>query len=179
MNAIFENQFSLDDVKGLAKKFDFVQKNAETYINEYFQSVIRDVDLRREQLKAKIDDYSDVLIESLKKKQLDCVTVSKETNETTEKIEKSKAELNEFIKEIETLLDYKEFDVIENKFSEFKKEFETSLAKYKNILTENQLSFNFHEMPIQDVFGVLGVRPEKVNYLLLYFIFQYFNLKIV
>ena len=67
-NAVFENQYLLDDVKSLAKKFDFVQKNAETYINEYFQSAIRDVDLRREQLKAKIDDYSDVLIESLKTK---------------------------------------------------------------------------------------------------------------
>jgi len=162
---IFENQYLLDDVKSLAKKIDFVQKNAETYINEYFQSAIRDVDLRREQLKAKIDDYSDVLIESLKTKQLDCVKVSKETNETTEKIKKSKAELNEFIKEIETLLDYKEFYVIENKFSEFKKEFETNLAKYKKILTENQLSFNFHEMPIQDIFGELGVRHENVIYL--------------
>ena len=169
-NAVFENQYLLDDVKSLTKKFDFVQKNAETYINEYFQSAIRDVDLRREQLKAKIDDYSDVLIESLKTKQLDCVNVSKETNEITEKI----AELNEFIKEIETLLDYKEFDVIENKFSEFKKEFENNLAKYKNILTENQLSFNFHEIPIQDVFGVLGVPPKKVNYLLICFIIQNF-----
>ncbi len=166
-----EDKFSIENAKNLANRIDFVQKNAESYINQYFQDVIIDVDLRREILKAEIDKYSDELIESLKQKQKDCF---KDTSKLTEKIEKSKIELNELIKKTNGYrTQIKDFD---ERFLELKEEFETNLAEYKNILTENHLSFNFHEMTIQDLFGVLGVRPEKVNYLLLYFIFQYFNL---
>jgi len=127
-----DDKFSIEDAKNLANKIDIFKKSAESYkIFIHFQNVIRDVDLRREMLKHQIDNYSDELIESLKKNQKDCF---KDTSELTENIEKSN-------------------------------EFEANLAKYKNIPTEPQLSFNFHEIPIQDVFGVLGVPPENVIYL--------------
>ena len=87
---MFDDELSLDEAKNLATKIDFVQNNAETYINEYFQKVIRDVDLRREQLKAKIDDYSDELIGSLKTTEVNCIKLSKETNDITNKIKQSK-----------------------------------------------------------------------------------------
>ena len=164
-------KFSIEDAKNLVNKIDFIEKNAESYKVEYFQNVIRDVDLRREMLKDQIDNYSDELIESLKQKQKDCF---KDTSKLTENIEKSKIKLDELIKKTNGYrTQIKDFD---EKFLELKEEFEANLAKYKNILTENHLSFNFHEITIQDLFGVLGVRPEKVNYLLLYFIFQYLNL---
>jgi hypothetical protein len=153
-------KFSIEDAKNLVNKIDFVEKNAEGYKVEYFQNVIRDVDLRREIFKNQIDNYSDELIESLKQKQKDCF---KDTSKLTEKIEKSKIELNELIQKTNGYrTKIKDFD---EKFLELKEEFETNLAEYKNILTENHLSFNFNELTIQDLFGVLGVRPEKVNYL--------------
>jgi uncharacterized protein YhaN len=102
-----EKKFLIDQVHNLAKRLSFVQDNAENYTNEYFQNVIIDIDLRREVLKAKIDDYSDDLIKAVKETQQGCIKASKETNEITEKIEKSKAELDEFIKEIETFMDCK------------------------------------------------------------------------
>jgi hypothetical protein len=153
-------KFSIEDAKNLVNKIDFIEKNAESYKFEYFQNVIRDVDLRREMLKDHIDNYSDELIESLKQKQKDCF---KDTSKQTEKIEKSKIELDELIKKTNGYrTKIKDFD---EKFLELKEEFEANLAKYKNIPTEPQLSFNFHEIPIQDVFGVLGVPPENVIYL--------------
>ena len=167
-----DDKFSIEDAKNLANKIDIFKKSAESYkIFIHFQNVIRDVDLRREMLKHQIDNYSDELIESLKQKQKDCF---KDTSKLTENIEKSKIKLDELIKKTNGYrTQIKDFD---EKFLELKEEFEANLAKYKNILTENHLSFNFHEITIQDLFGVLGVRPEKVNYLLLYFIFQYLNL---
>jgi hypothetical protein len=102
-----EKKFLIEQVKNLTKRLGFVQEHAESYINEYFQNVIVDIDLRREVLKAKIDKYSDKVIKSVKKTQLDCIKASKETNEITEKIAKSKAELDKFIKEIETFMDCK------------------------------------------------------------------------
>ena len=37
---MFDDELSLDEAKNLATKIDFVQNNAETYINEYFQNVM-------------------------------------------------------------------------------------------------------------------------------------------
>ena len=155
-----DDKFSIEDAKNLVNKIDFIEKNAESYKVEYFQNVIRDVDLRREMLKHQIDNYSDELIESLKKNQKDCF---KDTSELTENIEKSNIELDELIQKTNGYR--KQTGDLEIRFLEPKEEFEANLAKYKNILTENQLSFNFHEIPIQDVFGVLGVPPENVIYL--------------
>ena len=41
---IDEDKFSIENRKKLANKIDFVQKNADTYINQYFQDVILDLD---------------------------------------------------------------------------------------------------------------------------------------
>ena len=95
---MFDDEIPLDEAKNLAAKIDFIQNNAETYINEYFQNAIKDVDLRRKELKAKIYKYSDELIEYLKTKQLNCIKLSKEINDVTNKIKKSKTVLDKFIK---------------------------------------------------------------------------------
>ena len=152
-----EDMFSIENAKKLANKIDFVQKNAETYINEYFQDVIIDVDLRREILKAEIDKYSDELIESLKKKQKDSIDISKESNELKEKIDNSKIELDELIEQICDINIKMKVKNIDEKFSNLKVEFENNLAKYKSLLTENKLSLSLYEIPIQKVFGELKV----------------------
>jgi len=152
-----EDMFSIENAKKLANKIDFVQKNAETYINEYFQDVIIDVDLRREILKAEIDKYSDELIESLKKKQKDSIDISKESNELKENIDNSKIELDELIEQICDINIKMKVKNIDEKFSNLKVEFENNLAKYKSLLTENKLSLSLYEIPIQKVFGELKV----------------------
>ncbi len=147
---MFDDEISFsDEVKNLATKIDFIQNNAETYINEYFQNVIIDVDLRREQLKAEIDTHSDKLVKSLKTIQLNCFKLSKEINDVTNKIKKSKAVLDEFIQK-----DKKNRD----EFVMFKKEFESDLDNYKKMLTNNKISLTFFEIPIQEVFGELTAK---------------------
>ncbi len=161
INSVFEmfdqDMFLIENAKSLANKIDFFQKNSDTYINEYFQNVIIDVDLRREILKDEIDNYSDKLIESLKKKQKDCIDISKESNELKEKIENSKIELDEFIQKVDDI-EYKlKVKNIDEKFRNLKVEFENNLAEYKSLLTENKISLSFFEIPIQKVFGELHV----------------------
>ncbi len=160
-----ENKFSIENAKNLANKIDFIQKNAEIYINQYFQDVIIDVDLRREILKAEIDNYSDELIESLKKKQKDCIDISKESNELKEKIEYSKIELDELIKKINDIEYKMKVKNIDEKFRNLKVDFETNLAKYKSLYTENKLSLSFFEIPIQEVFGKLTTQCEYVIFI--------------
>jgi len=156
---MFDDKISLDEAKNLAIKIDFVQNNAETYINEYFQNVIRDVDLRREQLKIKIDDYSDELIESLKTTEVNCIKLSKGTNDITNKIKQSKTVLDEFIKEKNKMNG--------DRFQMFKREFESDLDNYKKMLTNNKLSLSFFETPIQEVFGELTAKVGTVIFILL------------
>ena len=170
INTVFEmfdeNMFSIENAKSLANKIDFVQKNAETYINEYFQNVILDVDLRREILKAEIDNYSDKLIESLKTKQKDCIDISKESNELKEKIEYSKIELDELIQKVNDIEYKMKFKNIDKKFRNLKGDFETNLAKYKILFTKNKLSLSFCEIPIQEVFGKLITQCENVIFII-------------
>jgi hypothetical protein len=151
---MFDDEISFsDEVKNLATKIDFIQNNAETYINEYFQNVIRDVDLRREQLKAKIDDYSDELIESLKTTEANCIKLSKEINDITNKIKKSKTVLDELMKKKNKNRD---------EFLTFKLEFNCDLENYKILLNNNKHSLSFHEMPIQEIFGELKYKFGNV-----------------
>jgi hypothetical protein len=142
------------------------------HINQYFQDVIIDVDLRKEILKAEIDNYSDKLIESLKKKQKDCIDISKERNELKEKIELD--ELIQKINDIEYKLKVKNID---EKFRNLKLDFETNLAKYKNLYTGNKLSLSFFEIPIQEIFRKLTTHCEYVIFISLSFnIIFYFHL---
>ena len=161
-----ENKFSIENAKNLANKTDFVQKNAESYINQYFQDVIIDVDLRREILKAEIDNYSDELIESLKKKKKDFIDISKESNELKEKIEYSKIELDELIQKINDIEYKMKVKNIDKKFRNLKGDFETNLAKYKILFTKNKLSLSFCEIPIQEVFGKLITQCENVIFII-------------
>jgi hypothetical protein len=164
ISAVFdESKFSLDEAKCIAKKIDFVQQNSESYINEYFLNVIIDIDLRREVLKAKIDEYSDGLIKAVKETQQGCIKASKETNEITEKIEKSKAELDSFIKEIETYLDYKKTKEVDKKCQTLRQDLDCYLTDYKRLITRNTCFFNLSEIPVQDIFGELGNLPESVS----------------
>lgn len=52
-------------------KIEALENNGENYIKDYFEDIKREVDLRREDLKLKIDDYSDSIIQSKNKKQVD------------------------------------------------------------------------------------------------------------
>lgn len=72
-----------------------------TLIYEYFD-VKRQVDLRREELKMKIDDCSDDIIKDAEKAKLNCMKLSKEVNQLKKDIDKSKKELVEMIAQFDT-----------------------------------------------------------------------------
>lgn len=44
------------------QKIDFWQKNAEPHTEQYFDDAMRDVDLRREEVKARVDLFSEELL---------------------------------------------------------------------------------------------------------------------
>ncbi len=57
-------------------KIDTLEKNSEGYIYDYFEDIKRQVDIRREDLKMKIDKYSDEVIQSIEGTQVNYIKIS-------------------------------------------------------------------------------------------------------
>ena len=146
-------------VIGEAKKdvneIESIDKDPENYIYEYFEDIKRQVDLRREDLKEKIDTYSDETIESINNAQINCQKLAKEVNKLSKDFEDSKIKLNEQIKELDT------FKISEQKFQMIKENVSVLTSKLNEILTQFKSSlindkvydFRFEEVPISNVFG--------------------------
>ena len=146
-------------------KIETLEVNSESFIYDYFGEIKRQVDLRREDLKLKIDIYSDKIFKSIECTQLNCIKLSNEANELTKEIEKSKAELNLLIGRFDT------FDIDEKRFEDIKKgvfvvneSFNRIQAEYnKSLLGDKDYVFDFKEFLIEDVFGCLKSNNKLVN----------------
>jgi len=103
-SAMFEEcKKELENAKENEVKIELLKKNAEKYIYDYFEDIKRQVVIRRDDLKIKIDNYSDEIIKSLELNQKNYRKLSKEVNKITENIEKSKKDLNELSAQFDTL----------------------------------------------------------------------------
>lgn len=140
-------------------KIEKLEANAESYIYEYFEDIKRQVDLRRENLKAKIDKYSDETIQSIESSQLSYIKLSKDVNRLAENIDKSKNELNEFVAGFDTFeIDEKKFETIKKKVSDLNDSFKGIISEYHDSLLGNkQYSLKFKETNVVEIFGFLFV----------------------
>ena len=145
----------IEDARENMFKIELLEQNAENYIYEYFEDVKRQVDIRREDLKLKIDNYTDEIIKSVEANQKTLINLSKEVNKMTTLIEKSKNELSKLSTQFDTL----EFN--DTKLEEFKasvivvnEEFHKILAEYQNNLIGNKdYTLYFEDSQIEDIFG--------------------------
>jgi len=153
-----------DECKAVIKKanervaeIETLEKSSEGYIYEYFEDIKRQGDIRREDLKMKIDKYSDEVIQSIEGTQLNYIKISKQVNQISTDIEQSKKELEDYVKRFDT------FDIDEKKFEAIKQgvvcvdgKFDKIILDYNNVLIGNkEYSFRFNEIPIADIFGRL------------------------
>ena len=136
-------------------KIEMLEKNSEVYIYDYFEDIKRKVDIRREDLKMKIDKYSDEVIQSIEGTQVNYIKISKQVNQISTNIEQSKKELDYYMKRFDT------FDINDKKFEDIKqgvvgvnKKFDKIILDYNNALIGNkEYSFKYYEISIADVFG--------------------------
>lgn len=128
--------------KNAKAAFDVLNYKFETYelintvpaffIDEYFSSVINEIDLRRDEIKLEIDNYYDRLINDLKLSQKSCVVMSEGNRRV------SNDELKYFRKEVETFnKDLKMLDLAENKI--------------KNIETKSKILVNKIEFKLKEI----------------------------
>jgi hypothetical protein len=136
-------------------KCELLEKNAENYIYDYFEDIKRQVDLRREDLKLKIDTYSDEIIKSVEKDQMNYIKLSKEISIISANIEKSKEELNKSVLQFDTLeFNDEKFGNIKASVADVNLKFNKILTEYNDSLIDNKnFAFEFKELKIEDVFG--------------------------
>jgi hypothetical protein len=140
-----------------AAKIETLENNSEVYIYEYFADIKRQVDIRREELKMRIDTYSDEVIQSIEGTQLNYIKISKQVNQISTDIAQSKRELEDYMKRFDTFdFDEKKFEAIKQGVVGVNGKFDKIILDYNNELIGNkEYSFRFNELPIADIFGRL------------------------
>ncbi len=90
-SAMFEEcKKELENAKENEVKIELLKKNAEKYIYDYFEDIKKQVVIRRDDLKSKIDNYSNEIIKSVKLNQKNYTKLSKKINQITKNINKSR-----------------------------------------------------------------------------------------
>ena len=145
----------IENAKENVVKIGLLEKNAENYIYEYFEDIKRQVDIRREDLKLKIDNYSDEIIKSVEMNQMNLIKLSKEVNQITTNIEKSRKDLNELIARFDTLeFNDEKFKDIKESVTVVNQEFHKILVEYQdNLIGNKKCTFEFIESQVEDIFG--------------------------
>ena len=151
----------LRDARKTMLNIEHLESNAESYIYDYYEDIKRQVYLRSEDLKQRIDDYSDDMIKSLEINQTMCIKVSKEVNQIADDIEKSKNELNDLMILFDSLVfNDKKFEEIKTRAAVVKEEFYKMLGQYQDSLVgDKKYTFQFIDLSTEDIFGRLSDYP--------------------
>jgi hypothetical protein len=132
-----------------------LEKDPAYFIYEYFEEIKRQVDLRREDLKFKIDNYSDEIIQSIESSKANLTQLATTIGLLTKEIEISKNELNELIHQ------FGSYKLNDTNFKDMKE----SVTTINEVLTEilcfcrdsllsnKKYVFNFNNSTVEDMFG--------------------------
>lgn len=134
-----------------AVEAESASKDPDNFLSEYFLEIRRQVDERREIIKAKVDQYSDELLESLKDAEDMCKNLSGRVNQLTTDFENSRKGLKELMEQFdaaeigeETLKDIQSSaDALKNKFKDL-------LLEYKMAILENKEYVFSYDVNVKD-----------------------------
>lgn len=151
----------IDETVNTVKKIDAIKKDPQNHIYEYFEDIKRQVDLRREDLKIKIDSYSDQIIKDIAKTQEAVKATATEISDITKRVEGAKTELDALIKRFDSFeINDDKYDKIFLQTKEIKPKFDSVLEEYQNQLIANTVyRFKFDDIPIKSFFGSFATYP--------------------
>ena len=156
LNPVYEEcKKKINDAKNNIEKIENLEKDPENFILKYFEELKKQVDLRRENLKLKLDNCSDEIILSIGRTMENCIKLSKESKRLSTEIEKSKEELTQLIDRFDT------FEIYDEKFKEIKQSLSIlnegmtrTLDKYiDSMIGGREYKFDFQEIHIENLFG--------------------------
>jgi len=144
LNSVYDKcKREITDAKNNIQKLENLQKYPENYIFEYFEELKRQVDLRREELKLKLDNCSDEIIQSIEITKEDCIKLSKETKRYSTEIQQSNEKLTKLIDRFDTFdIDEKKFEEIRQSLSILNGGLTRTLIEYKDsMIGEKEYTF--------------------------------------
>ena len=83
----------IEDLNKKLREIEVMHKDPDNYIYEYFNELIRQVDVRRDTLFEGIQKYSETVIEGIEKLKADCMAKAKKATRNTKNIDEIKAKL--------------------------------------------------------------------------------------
>jgi hypothetical protein len=141
---------------------EYMPDDPENYVYEYFEDIKRQVDLRREELKLKIDEYSDeiitVICETQSSLRKSCLSVTNSHVNASLTL-RLKADLNKLIKKLDTLeIDNDIYQNINKEIRNLRDELDRIPFNYQQSLIQGkEFSFTFKNVTIdQHFFGCFG-----------------------
>ena len=156
--------YELQEALREVEKIDSITKDPSSYINQHFDECIDQINFRRGDLIADINDYSDKLIRENESNRSQCLQNSAKTEALAKKIDFLKEE----IFDLKTQFDLFDASATQLRFEEtkngsiyLKSRLSQTLKDYKeSILPNNQLSFRCFYQPIEDIVGKMFDRNE-------------------
>ena len=156
LNSVYEEcKKKINEAKYQIQKIEILEKDPENYVFEYFEELKRQVDLRREELKLRLDECSDQIIESIESTKENYIKLSKESKRLSTKIEESKEELTKLIDRFDTFeIDEKKFEEIRQSLRILNGGLTRKLSEYKDsIIGGKENTFEFKDVDINVLFG--------------------------
>ena len=154
-------QSAISEIEELNCKIDIIQNDPTNYIYEYFEEIKRQVDLRRENLKSEIDEYSEVLIKQINETQRSCCLVNTEVHDTQTDIKAVKNEFNLLAESFHILRDSKQdyYNLFYSDTQRLRAKLDDLLEELKDSLIQNRYEFKFKERSNQELFGEFICNP--------------------
>ncbi len=109
----------INDAKDYVAKIEALNKDPETYIYDYFEEIKRLVDLRREEIKLRVDSCSDEMIRSIENSKENCVRLAKEGRRLKMDINKQKKVLDELLERFDRFDKNFDSNTLNNGFTSF------------------------------------------------------------
>jgi hypothetical protein len=136
-------------------KLEALETDPDYFIYEYFQEIKRNVDWRREELKLRIDICSEEIIQSIESTKVNCIKLSKEINQLSNKIIQSKTELNELVQQFGSLnKDQQKLEDVRNSLVVINQNFIRLQSEYKDsLLVNKEYTFRYQDIKVDDFFG--------------------------
>lgn len=154
----------ITDVISNADEINAVRSDPDNYIYEYFEDIKREVDKRREDLKLKIDVYSNEIITEINQIQASCYKLSHDVSRISTKIDVAKSELKRLVDKFDCF----KFDdaKYESIMAEVLKPVLTKLLQdYKrSLIADREYEFKFdQQMLFEQFFGSFSVKMTQFS----------------
>ena len=167
MDQIFrESRERIDEALREVENIESIKNDHTCYINQHFDLNKKRITLRRKNLIADINKYSDQLIQENESNRSECLLLSAQTNDIARKIDFLKEELFELKKQFDTFDASAEQLILEETKYEavyLKKKLSKTLKDYQeSLLINDELSFGFVDKPIEDIVGKM-LDKNQVN----------------